>query len=442
MRATVATGLLGLLACSGDRSTTPSASLSLAASSGISVAAGLTSAPIVLTLSRVNTTTPVTLIVEGLPTGVTATVNPSTLPAGVNSATLTLVTVATATEGSSSITVRASGGGLDAQVAIGLLVQPKPDYTVSIDSSSFTIPTNSLHMSNVNVVPNQSFTGTVQFSFGPLPEGVSGNVAPPFQQGGPSRLQFGVAPTTTPGTYPITLTAQAANVAAKVITINVNVVRIGAISASVTPNLLAIVHGETTNVTVTVTRTPPFTGPVTLTPPPTGNALQFGMSRTVIPANESTATLTITVAPAAGSGTPVIAVGVVGIGVGPVNATLAVATIPVPNKWLTLAALDTIRVAAGSTTTLNARVVRNPAFTAAITYAVVEPVPGVTISFAPNPVLNNSVGIQIVVSPSTAPGVYLLQWSETAAADVTGVAYFLRVLPSGSIVAGSPMRRP
>lgn len=425
-------------ACGGDKSATPSSSLAIAVSSGVIVAAGQSSAPVSLTLTRVNTSADVTLSAEGLPTGVTATFSPAVMTSGAGTATMTLIAATTTAPGSLNFVVKASGGGQSAQASVSLTVQLRPDFTIALDSAAYTVPINDLLLANLVLARNATFTGEVQLSAGTLPDGVLLQFAPTSVLAAgvtTARPSIGVAATTTPGTYPITITATAAGLTPKVLTFNLTVVRTGSISIRITPPIRAMVHNDGANYTVTVTRTPPFAGSVTLTRPTSSDAYTFGFTRTIIPANDSTAELAVGVYPPAGSATPIFTVGASGAGVLPVTATFAVAAIPIPATWLTIAALDTIRIAAGSSTTLNARIARNPAFAAAVSYAVTSPITGVTTTFSPSPATGTAVSIQIAVASSVAPGAYFVQWFETSGAESRGVGYWLRVLPVGTPVS-------
>lgn len=425
-----------LTSCVGDKATNPSA-ISVQAAGSVTVAAGQSSAPIIIAITRTNTTAEITLSLEGLPTGVTGTFSPSSLTGLSASATLTLVAASNVPAGSSTFTVRATGAGLTAQGSVSLTIQSPPDFTLSADSANLNMPSSSFSLMDVRIVRNPSFNGTVQLAVGPTPPNV--NVALTGPAGatlGPgvtsTRLAVSVAPAATAGTYPITISATAPGVTAKIATVNVVVSRVAGAGYTIrlSPPLQAIVHNGAGNIGITVTRIPPFTGAVSLSAPTSNTAYTFALSRATIPANDSTAVLTVGTYVPAGSATPIFSLESWGPGVGPITSTFAIAAIPVPAKWLTLAALDTIRVAAGQSTTLDARIIRNPAFTSAITFSVPTALNGVTLSFTPNPNATANISVQIAVAASVAPGVYLVEWRETSGADIVGVGYWMRVLPA------------
>ncbi len=60
----------------------------------------------------------ITLMAENLPTGLTATFNPSTITSGRTTSTLTLNASSTATVGTAHVTVRASGSGVNSKPVI------------------------------------------------------------------------------------------------------------------------------------------------------------------------------------------------------------------------------------------------------------------------------------------------------------------------------------
>lgn len=429
----------GLLAsCASDKTTNPTA-LSVTAAGAVTVAAGQSSAPIVITLVRTNTTAEITLSVVGLPTGVTGTFSPPSLTGVSASSTLTLVAASNVPAGTSTFTVRATGGGLTAQGPVSLTIQSPPDFTLSIDSTSLNMLSSGASFTNVRIVRNSSFSGAVQLAIGALPANVGGSLTGATGSTlGPgvtsTQLSIFAGAAAVAGTYPVTISANGTGVSTKVATVDVVISRLAGPGYTIrlSPPIQAIVHNAAGNIGITVTRIPPFTGPVSISAPTSNTAYSFALSRSTIPANDSTAVLTVGTYEPAGSATPIFSLVSSGPGIGPITTPFAIAAIPVPAKWLTLGTLDTIRVAAGQSTTLDARIIRNPAFTSAITFSVPTPLPGVTLAFTPNPNATASIAVQINVAASVAPGVYLVEWRETSGADIVGVGYWMRVLPASS----------
>ncbi len=103
----------------------PAAIAIAVSSSTVSLRPGTTSTPIQVVLSRNTTATqPVQLGLIGLPPGVRVTLTPSTMLLSDRTASLELLATATATPGSSLLTLKAESGTLSVSAQIGLTIQP------------------------------------------------------------------------------------------------------------------------------------------------------------------------------------------------------------------------------------------------------------------------------------------------------------------------------
>src|SRR5215475_7109532 len=88
---------------------------------------------------------------SGLPTGVTATFNPTS--ATGNSSSLTLAASSTAATGPATVTVTGMGGSMTHSIPIGLTVNapPPPDFTISANPSSVTVNPGGTVMSTITI---------------------------------------------------------------------------------------------------------------------------------------------------------------------------------------------------------------------------------------------------------------------------------------------------
>ncbi|HUJ33059.1 MAG TPA: protease pro-enzyme activation domain-containing protein, partial [Candidatus Acidoferrum sp.] len=117
----------------------------------------------------------VSLSISGLPSGVTASFNPSST---ASVSTLTLASNATAAVGTVTLTVTGSSGTLTNQTAITLIVNPIGNYTLSTSPSSLSILQGASGTSTITVTPQNGFNGSVGLSASGLPSGVTASFNP------------------------------------------------------------------------------------------------------------------------------------------------------------------------------------------------------------------------------------------------------------------------
>jgi endoglucanase len=140
-------------------------------------------------------TSSVELSASGLPSGVTASFNPTSTTG--NTSTLILAASSTATAGPATVTITGAGGGLTRGIPISLTVNA-PDFSLSANPASLTINPGSSGTSTITITRTGGFTGSVSFSaISGLPAGVTASVNPPSTTGNSSVLTITV-PSGTP----------------------------------------------------------------------------------------------------------------------------------------------------------------------------------------------------------------------------------------------------
>jgi endo-1,4-beta-xylanase len=147
----------------------------------------------------------VTLGASGLPSGVTATFNPSSTTG--TSSTLTLTASGAAATGMTSVTVTGTGGGLTRTTTLVLTVNAAPDFSVSSTPSSLTVNQGASAASMLAVTRVGGFTGSVAFSVTGLPSGVTANFTPSSTTGTSSTATFTASGAATLGTANVIITA-------------------------------------------------------------------------------------------------------------------------------------------------------------------------------------------------------------------------------------------
>jgi uncharacterized membrane protein len=221
--------------------------------------------------------------------------------------------------GSSTIKIMGTSGTLSASTTFTLNVTPQPTFTLSAAASTVTLPAGHTATDALEITPVNGFTGTASFSAGGLPAGVTAAFAPSSSTTG-TTLTLTAAPSATPGTYTVTISAAVAGTGSSnpfTETTTISLV----ISASATPGFslglnpakLSLTHGGSTGATVAITLTPTngFNGSVSysLSGAPTNLDDAFltnGSNETLVlyaPASTAPGSYTITVVGKSGSAT-------------------------------------------------------------------------------------------------------------------------------------------
>lgn len=151
----------------------------------------------------------VSLSVEGLPSGLSASFSPATLSGSTIAATLTLSADAALVIGDYQLTVVASGpasggGAVSANSTLQLSVLSPKSYT--INAGAFAISRGDTASHAVTLSRSGGFDGKVTLSVSGLPDGVVVNISPAGSTGNNFELHFLVATSVAPGNYTATIT--------------------------------------------------------------------------------------------------------------------------------------------------------------------------------------------------------------------------------------------
>jgi uncharacterized membrane protein len=150
-------------------------------------------------------TSSVALSASGLPSGVTATFNPTSTTGG--SSALTLAASSTAATGMTSITINGSGGGLTRGATLILTVNAPPptDFTLSASPASLTVNRGASVASTITITRTGGFTSSVALSATGLPSGVTATFNPASATGTSSTLTLAASSAATTGTVNVTV---------------------------------------------------------------------------------------------------------------------------------------------------------------------------------------------------------------------------------------------
>lgn len=155
----------------------------------------------------------VALSVSGLPSGVTASFNPTSIAVpGSGSSTLTFTASSTAATGTSNVTVTATGGGVTHTTTVALTVNAAaaPDFALSASPAGLSVTHGGSGSSTISSTVTGGFNAAVALSVSGLPSGVTASFNPASiaaPGSGSSALTFTASSTAVVGTSNVTVTA-------------------------------------------------------------------------------------------------------------------------------------------------------------------------------------------------------------------------------------------
>jgi hypothetical protein len=146
----------------------------------------------------------VTLNASDLPSGATATFNPTSVT-GSGSSTMTVTTAGTTSTGTFTLTITGTSGTLRNTATIALTVTAAPNYTLSASPTSLTMTQGGNGTSAIRITPQNGFSGSVSLSASGLPSGVTASFSPnPATT--TSTLTLAASSVATTGTVTVTIT--------------------------------------------------------------------------------------------------------------------------------------------------------------------------------------------------------------------------------------------
>jgi hypothetical protein len=238
----------------------------------------------------------VSLSASGLPSGATATFNPTSI-SGAGSSTMSVTTSASTPAGSYTLTVTGTSGNLTHSTTVTLVVNAasSPNFSISASPSSQTVTQGGSTSYTATVTPSGGFTGTVSLSAGGLPTGASASFSPTSISGGTgsSTMSVTTSSSTPAGTYTLTITGTSGSLThSTTVTLVVTSTGTPGFSVSASPSSRTVTRGNSTTYTVTSTAINGFNGTVTFRV----RGLPFNSSASFNPGSvtgQGTSTLTV-----------------------------------------------------------------------------------------------------------------------------------------------------
>ena len=347
----------------------------------------------------------VALSAAGMPAGVTASFSPASIANGSGVSTLTFTAAANATVPATPtpITITATGTQAGTTIThtatINLTVIGRPEFTISVNPTSLTLPPGTNPTVTLTVSPLFGFTGTVSLSASGLPAGVSANFSPSSVNGsGTIIVNFNAQTSTPAGTTNISLNGVSGSLSHSA-TLALTIPGAANFSLSASPAAVTVSRGGTATSGITVTPSGGFTGSVTLS----ASGLPSGVTASFAP-NPTTGTSTLTFTASATATTGTASVTVTGVSGSLTHTTTISLTVPGQPDFSLSATNATVTQGGAGTSTVSITPVSG--FTGSVTLSTGTLPAGVTASFSPNPAtgmstLTFTAGATATTGPAT-----------------------------------------
>jgi hypothetical protein len=247
----------------------------------------------------------VTLNASDLPSGATATFNPTSVT-GSGSSTMTVTTAGTTSTGTFTLTITGTSGTLRNTATIALTVTAAPNYTLSASPTSLTMTQGGNGTSAIRITPQNGFSGSVSLSASGLPSGVTASFSPnPATT--TSTLTLAASSVATTGTVTVTITGTSGTLR-HTTTIALTVTAAPNYTLSASPTSLTMTQGGNGTSSIRITPQNSFSGSVSLSASglPSGVTAAFNPNPTTSATNSSTLTLTANSAATTGTVTVTI----------------------------------------------------------------------------------------------------------------------------------------
>jgi len=271
----------------------------------------------------------IALSASGMPTGVTASFNPSSIAApGSGTSTLTLTASSSAAVGAYTITITGTGGGLTETTAVLLTVSSAtPSFTLAASPGSVTVQQGSNGTSTITAAISGGFSSAIALSASGMPSGVTASFNPssiPAPGSGTSTLTLTASSSAAAGTYTITVTGTGGGLTETTsLSLTISSSAPPSFTLTANPTAVTVQEGASGTSTITAAVSGGYDNAIALSSSgqPSGVTVSFNPSSIPAPGSGSS-TMTLTVSSSAAAGTYTI--NVIGTGFGGLTETAAV----------------------------------------------------------------------------------------------------------------------
>ncbi|MBC8088764.1 MAG: hypothetical protein H7Z40_15980 [Phycisphaerae bacterium] len=372
----------------------------------------------------------VALTAEGLPAGVTAAFQPSTLASGVTTTSMVLTAANTAVSGTTTVTVRASGTGVTARTTTVQVTVNAASVTLTAGTGTATTTQGAAATIALTLQRLGGFTGPVNLEVFGLPANVLANFVPSTLAAGvtTSTLTLSAASNAPVGTTNISIRASGAGIAEQIIPVQL-VITTGTqpdFTLTATPAAVTVAPGGIVTSTINIGRVGGFIDNISFVT----STLPAGVVATITPnpANANTATLSFATTATATAGTFTITVTGTGGTIAPRTVNVMLTVGPQPGLTLALNPVTT-SVAAGSSVQNTLTIARIGAFTGDVTFAAANLPAGMTVTFAPATVTGTATTTvaTITAAATVVPSFYTINLQANAVGSLLSATVPLNI---------------
>jgi phosphoheptose isomerase len=258
-------------------------------------------------------TSSVALSATGLPSGVTATFNPTSTTGG--SSSLTLAASSAAATGSFNVTINGAGGGLNRSATLSLTINapPAPDFTLSASPSNLTVNRGASGTSTITITRSGGFASAVALTASGAPSGVSATFNPTSTTGTSSVLTLAASSAAATGMTSVTITGSGGGLTRSItVFLTINAPAQPDFTLAASPASLTVNRGASGTSAITITRTGGFASSVALS----ATGLPSGVTATFSPASTTGTSSTLTLAASSAATIGTVNITVTGAGGG------------------------------------------------------------------------------------------------------------------------------
>jgi uncharacterized membrane protein len=332
---------------------TAPASFTLASSANsVSASAGGT-AQLTLTTTAVNGfSSPISLTIAGIPTGVTAAFSSSTLTGGSGASTLTLTASSAAKASSSTITVTATSGTLTKTASFTLAVTAQPLCGLLANPMSVSVTAGKTASAVVSCAVTQgTFTSPLSLGISGAPSGMTTTLASSLTPNSTTTLGIATTVSTNAGHYGLPVTATLGSYT-QTFTVWVTVAAADTFALTGSATAVTVNAGSSTQVSATTLHYGVFSSSVALSVTGLPSGVTAALSKAAMSApGDGTSTVTFTASSSAKAGTSAVTITATGGGVTQtIPVSLTVATGPHFTLALNTASITVAQGASGTIT--------------------------------------------------------------------------------------------
>lgn len=349
----------------------------------------------------------VTFSLSGLPSGVEASFNPATVSAQGRSTVLTLSASNSIAVGSYQFSITGTSGSTTFSTQVTVNVT-QPSFTLAAAPASLTVAAGAGASTNISIVGQGGFNGTVDLSVSGLPSGLSASFNPSSTSTG-SALNLSAASTLAPGSYALMVTGTSGSTTASE-TITVTVPQPNYSLAAQSSFVTVFSGSSPVSDAIAVVAGSGFSGSVAFT----ASGLPAGLTASFSPAASASGT-TITFSPSASLRAGSYSITVSGALGSTVAKTAITVIIPAQAFSLTAGSSNLSLSTAGAATSEAIHVVPTDGFTGTVAFNVSGLPAGTTAGFSP---VSSATGSTLTLSSSSSaiPGTYQVSVTGTSGA--------------------------